>query len=141
MKKLLMALMLACAAFTAHAELNGYFMLSVFSPGQLPVPGSSINGGRVSLLYGECRLFNGLDIGVWGHVRERMNGVQIAGVNSIGADANGLQIGLVNWIDSDCNGLQIGLVNYANTMDGCQIGLVNIIGSQNSCWPLINFGW
>ncbi len=141
MKKLLVALMLACAAFTVQAELNGYFMLSFFSPGQLPVPGSSINGGRVSLVYGECQRFNGFDLGLWGHVRERANGFQAACVNSVGTDACGFQLGLVNWVENDLSGLQIGLVNYANTLSGCQLGLVNIVGSRSSCWPILNLGW
>ena len=84
MKKLLTALMLLAAATTLNAATDGYIMLSVFSPGQIPIATTSLDGVRLNIIYGECQNINGLDVGLVGRVRE---------------NANGLQIGLVNWID------------------------------------------
>ncbi len=141
MKKVLMALMLACAALSTQAAQDGFFMLSIFSPGQLPVPSSSVTGIRLALIYGECQRFTGIDLGLVGNTRERATGLQIAGVNYVGTDGCGLQVGLVNWVESDFTGLQVGLVNYSNTLKGMQLGLVNVVGSRSSCWPILNLGW
>ena len=54
MKKLLTALMILAAAATLKASTEGYVMLSVFSPGQIPIAATSLNGVRLNALYGEC---------------------------------------------------------------------------------------
>lgn len=160
MKKLLMALAMFCATFALQAEVDGYAMLSVFSPGQLPVPVTSIYGVRFNLIYGECQNLNGLDLGIVGRVREHANGLQICGGNVIGTDVSGAQLGLVNLVESDfagfqlalwndvgghasgfqCGlwneigahgaGFQLGLVNRAKSLSGLQIGLLNFIDDQ-----------
>ena len=143
MKKILFVFAVALAAVSLRADADGYFMLSVFSPGQLPTPSSSIYGGRLSLVYGECHELCGLDLGLSGYVRERMCGVQLEAVwNGVGTDMDGLQLGLLNTVEGDLSGLQLGLVNVADRLYGCQIGLVNIVQDRDwTFWPFINIGW
>ena len=157
MKKILFAVAVALAAVSLRADADGYLMLSVFSPGQLPTPSSSICGGRLSFIYGECHELYGLDIGLSGYVRERMCGVQLEALwNGVGTDMDGFQLGLVNTFEGDMSGLQIGLVNVADQLYGCQLGLVNVADHLYGCqlglvnvvtdrawtfWPFINIGW
>lgn len=159
MKKLLTALMILAAAATLKAGTDGYVMLSVFSPGQIPIAATSLDGVRLNLLYGECQNLNGLDVGVVGRVRENVNGLQVGAVNAVGADVAGVQLGLVNLVEADfagfqcalwnevgaaATGFQLGLVNRATVLEGLQVGLVNFIGEPQTtcgCLPIVNFGW
>ena len=143
MKKVLFAVAVVLAAVSLRADADGYFMLSVFSPGQLPTPSSSIYGGRLSLIYGECHELYGLDVGLCGYVRERMCGAQLdAFWNGVGTDMAGCQIGLVNTAEGDAFGLQLGLVNVTDHLYGCQLGLVNVVTDRDwTFWPFINIGW
>ncbi|MDY5597837.1 MAG: hypothetical protein SPG40_10145 [Kiritimatiellia bacterium] len=157
MKKVLGAALIAIFATVLHADTDGNFMLAIFSPGELPMPTSSIYGARLSLIYGECHEFYGLDLGVAGYARDSATGVQLdACWNGVGTDMAGLQAGLANTVEGHLYGLQVGLANAASTVYGCQIGLVNIsdrlygcqIGLANftlerpwSFWPIINVGW
>ena len=143
MKKVLFAVAIVLAAVSLRADADGYFMLSVFSPGQLPTPSSSICGGRLSLIYGECHELYGLDLGLCGYVRERMCGAQLdAFWNGVGTDMAGCQLGLVNTAEGDAFGLQLGLVNVADHLYGCQLGLVNVVTDRAwTFWPFINIGW
>ena len=170
MKKILIAAVIALAAVSLRADADGYVMLSGITPGQLPAPSSAIHGGRLSLIYGECRELYGLDIGVSGYVRERMYGAQFGVVLNyvdiamgfqscfanyvehefygfqVGAwnhaeDGAGMQLGIVNTADSFA-GFQLGLFNWANDLDGLQLGLVNVIADQAvPVLPFINVGW
>ncbi len=160
MKKLIAALSILCAACVAQAHTDYYIMFAVFSPGQIPVAKSSIDGVCLNLFYGEVQNVNGLDFGLGcGRVRERMNGLQVNGGNVVGSAMVGAQLGLVNLVDTDmagfqcslwndvsaygdgfqlgiCNtagdfgGLQLGLVNWADSMKGVQIGLLNFIDDE-----------
>ena len=142
-------------------------MFSVFSPIQFPPPEFDVGGLRLSLLYGRCCNFDGLDFGIVGVADNHANGwlvnvvtvaygdglgLHTGGVNYFAGDFKGLQIGVANWIDSgdvfqiggynggyDIQGLQIGVINTANKLQGLQIGLVNIISSSDvSFFPIIN---
>ena len=157
MKKILIAAVIAFAAVSLRADADGYFMLSVFSPGQLPAPSSTISGGRLSLIYGDCHELYGVDLGAAGSVRERMNGAQLNLVwNSVGTDMAGFQFGVANNVDGYLAGLQLGLVGVSYELYGCQIGLVNVATHLYGCqigllnfatdrawtfWPFINIGW
>ena len=157
MKKILIAAVIALAAVSLRAEADGYFMLSVFSPGQLPAPSSTIYGGRLSLIYGDCHELYGVDFGVTGAVRERMNGAQFNLLwNGVGTDMGGFQLGVANTVEGYFAGLQLGLVSVADELYGCQIGLVNVATHLYGCqigllnfatdrewtfWPFINIGW
>jgi len=142
-------------------------MFSVFTPIQAPEPDFDVGGLRLSLFYGRCCNFDGLDIGIVGVSDNHANGwlinvVSVAygdglglntgAVNYFKGDFKGLQIGAANWIDSgdvfqfgvynggyDIQGFQVGVINTANKMQGLQIGLVNIIThSDVSFFPIIN---
>ena len=157
MKKILFAAVIALAAVSLRADADGYFMLSVFSPGQLPPPSSPIDGGRLSLVYGDCHELYGVDLGAAGSVRERMNGAQLNLFwNGVGTDMAGLQLGVANTVEGYFAGLQLGLVNAADELYGCQLGLVNVTTHLYGCqigllnfatdrawtfWPFINIGW
>ena len=157
MKKILIAAVIAIAAVSLRADADGYFMLSVFSPGQLPPPSSTIYGGRLSLVYGDCHELYGVDFGAAGSVRERMIGAQFNLFwNGVGTDMAGLQIGVANTVEGYFAGLQLGLVSVVDELYGCQIGLVNVTTHLYGCqlgllnfstdrawtfWPFINIGW
>ena len=170
MKKILIAALIACTAVSLRAEADGYVMLSGITPGQLPAPSSAIHGGRLSLIYGECRELYGLDIGVSGYVRERMYGAQFGlifnyvdivagyqmslanyaehefyglqlGAWNHAAEGYGMQFGIVNTAGY-FSGFQLGLFNWADDLDGLQIGLVNVVADQAvPVLPFINIGF
>ena len=171
MKKLMIFLVVAVAAFAVQANPEGFVMLALHAPGQLPTPESNINGLRLSAIYGDCTRLNGVDVGLSGTVRERMNGLQVGVLFSIdGADMNGLGVGCVNYVGGELAGCQVGLwnhafsgagaqfgvvntasyfagfqcglFNWADNLDGLQIGLSNVVADQTCCWlPILNVGW
>ena len=124
MKKALLMLV-AAIGLTVQANTDGFIMFSIFSPGQLPVPTTKIDGVRLSLIYGDCLALNGFDLSLAGMVRERANGFQLGGYNACGTDAAGFQLGVYNAVESDFFGCQMGIVNRADRLSGCQIGFVN----------------
>ena len=135
MKKLVLA---ACivAAGVAFAESTPV-MFSLFDPVQIPSRDYDVTGFRLSLLYGSCRSFKGLDISVVDYTDGDFTGVQIGGVNVIDDRLLGGQVGLVNWNSSEVRewdkistGAQIGLLNYAGSFCGLQGGVVNFTGDS-----------
>lgn len=171
MKKLSIFLAVAAAALALQANPEGYFMLSLISPGQLPTQESNIYGARLSAIYGNCQNLYGLDVGVSGHVHERIDGLQVGALFSIDdAEMNGLGIGCVHYVGgvlAGCQiglwnhatrgagaqiglvntsaaftGVQIGLLNHTRDLGGVQIGLSNYKGPRPVAWlPLVNIGW
>ena len=171
MKKLLMFLVISAAAFAAQAGNDGYVMVSMISPGELPTPETNINGLRLSVIYGDCPRLNGLDLGMTGTIRERINGAQFGLLFSLNnGDMNGFGLGCVNYAAVEFAGCQIGLWNHASSgagaqfgivntasnfagfqcglfnwtdnLDGCQLGLSNYVGDQQCAWlPFLNVGW
>jgi len=128
MKKVLFAVAFAVASLSLHAEADGYIMLSVCSPGELPGPSSVIHGGRLSLIYGECRELYGLDISMSGYVSERMDGLQLGIIFNYVGSASGAQFGFANVAEHEFYGLQDGAWNYAEFVAGMQRGVVNTAG-------------
>ena len=62
MKKLFAVMSILCATYALRASTDYYVMFSVFSPGQIPVAKSSIDGVCLNLLYGEViALLQGVD--------------------------------------------------------------------------------
>ncbi len=130
MKKLVMSLVVAVAAFAAQANPDGYVMVALCSPGELPTPESNIHGLRLSLIYGDCQRLNGLDFGVTGAVRERINGAQINALFSLDyTDMNGFGLGCVNYVGGEFDGFQLGLWDHAGSGAGFQLGLVDTAGA------------
>ena len=134
MKKLLFAASLLVAG-ALSAETTPV-MVSLVTPVQAPSSVYDVKGFRLSLIYGSCRDFAGLDIGVANRAAGDFTGLGIGGVNIAGDRLRGGQVGLINWnSQSDTEwtersiGAQIGLLNYADSLCGLQDGLVNISGN------------
>ena len=108
-------------------------MLSLVTPVQAPSCDYGVKGFRLSLLYGDCTDFAGLDISVLGHVDQDFTGVGIGAVNIVDERMYGGQVGVVNWNGNDKRlweqrsmGAQIGLVNYSGSFCGLQDGVINV---------------
>ena len=135
MKKLVFAACLfAVAAVCAESTP---VMLSLLDPVQVPSRDYDVTGFRLSLLYGRCNGFKGLDIGIVGRTDGEFTGLQIGGVNKVDDRFLGGQVGLVNWSSSEVRewdkvstGAQIGGFNYAGSFCGLQEGLVNFTGDR-----------
>jgi len=149
---------------------DGYtpFMLSFVSPLQVPPRDFDVGGLRLSIIYGECVNFDGIDIGLVGRAVGHGNGLFLNGLATIiDGDSIGLQFGLVNYVSGNFGGLQAGLINYSTagqafqfgfyngadhiegfqcgvinmtrTMIGLQIGLINVIQNNDVPFmPIIN---
>lgn len=122
----------ALAASVAFADTTPV-MVSLVTPVQAPSRSYDVTGFRLSLIYGDCQDFTGLDIGVAQRAAGAFTGIALGGANIAGGRFLGGQVGLVNW-SSDANtawairstGAQIGLVNYAGSFCGLQNGLANV---------------
>ena len=116
-----------------HAEERSPVMLSLFDPVQWPSSQSDVGGFRLSLLYGQCDDFAGLDIGLVGRATGDFNGLSIGGANIVSDRLVGLQVGLVNWNSNGDEssarrslGVQYGFLNYADAFFGLQDGWINV---------------
>ena len=126
------AVLSAGAAFAAPEQAAGQaqvpytpFMLSLTSPLEVPFGDFDVGGLRVSILYGECQDFDGLDLGFVGRAKGHANGLQSCAVNVVDGDGMGLQGNwIVGFVKGRYDGFQVGGVNYAKTMQGLQIGLL-----------------
>ena len=145
---ILAAALLAVAAtpFTCAAE-SSPVMLSLLNPVQWPSSQSDVGGFRLSLLYGQCDDFAGLDIGLVGCATGDFNGLSIGGVNIVSRRLVGLQVGLVNWnSNGDVSsarrsiGVQYGLLNYVDSLLGLQDGWLNVSTGDMSGvqWGFLN---
>lgn len=110
-------------------------MVSLVTPVQAPSSDYDVTGLRLSLIYGDCQEFKGLDIGIVDHTDRDFTGLVIGGVNIADGRVYGGQLGLVNWNGHDDRkwdrrsiGAQLGIFNYANTFCGLQDGFVNVAG-------------
>ena len=127
---LLAALLGLCGAAPVSAQSQdggGYtpFMLSLASPLEVPFRDFDVGGLRLSLIYGECRNFDGLDLGFASRATGHANGLQSSAINIVDGDGLGLQANwLVGFVKGEYDGLQVGGVNYAQKMQGLQIGLL-----------------
>jgi len=131
MKRLIVAAVVAAAGF-AFADSTPV-MVSLLTPVQAPSSDYDVAGLRLSLIYGQCERFKGIDIGIANRADRDYTGLGIGGANIAGGKLIGGQVGLVNWNGADTRdwaemskGAQIGLVNYAGTFCGLQDGVVNI---------------
>ena len=108
-------------------------MVSLVTPVQAPSRSYDVAGFRLSLLYGDCRDFKGLDVGVAQRAADGFSGVALGGLNIAGAQFYGVQAGFVNWnshsaVDwrSRSVGIQFGAINYADSFCGLQDGALNV---------------
>lgn len=163
MKKLLMALAIACSASAFCAGPDYYVALCAWAPGQIPSASNPILCGfRGTLVYGDCLRMDGLDLAIGvNRTRERFNGLAIALCYNSANNFAGMQLGTANLVDREAFGVQLGawndvdegygmqcgivntanyyagfqcgLFNWANDLDGLQLGLVNVIADQPVC--------
>lgn len=163
MHKLILWSFLALPLFIAtesHAGEVANFTpisLGLVPPAQFPSPNFTVNGIRLTGIYGISRRVRGLDIGLLGnstdeefsgigisglmnlnHGTTKIIGLQLAAITNINKGAGkvyGFQISLANLSKfSDIYGIQLGLYNRARVVRGLQIGIVNyttnLIGVQ-----------
>jgi len=103
------------------------FMLSIVDPLQLPPSDFDVGGLKISLLYGKCADFLGLDIGIVSHATGDAEGLHVVGLaNIIEGDSIGLHVSGANYVQGEFSGLQIGILNNCSHVDGLQIGVINI---------------
>ena len=130
----LAALVLAVVASPCvRAEESRPVMLSLVNPVQWPSSQSDVSGFRLSLLYGQCDDFAGLDIGLVGCATGDFRGLAIGGANIVSDRLVGLQVGLVNWNSNGDEssarrslGVQYGFLNYVDSFFGLQDGWINV---------------
>ena len=125
----------ALAVFAAGAVVakETPAMVSLVTPVQAPGGNYDVKGLRLSFIYGECRQFTGLDIGVANRTEGDFTGLALGGANIVGDRIYGAQLGLVNWngnsdraMERRTIGAQIGLLNYSDSYCGLQDGFANI---------------
>lgn len=131
--------------------------LGLVPPAQFPPKHFTVNGLRISGIYGISRKVRGIDIGLLGnstdehfagiavagimnlnHGTSKVIGLQLAGVTNMNKGAGevyGFQVSLANIAKyTDIYGVQIGLYNRARNVRGLQIGLfnhcLNLVGVQ-----------
>jgi hypothetical protein len=99
--------------------------LSLVTPVQIFPETFAVSGLRINLIFGRNRALRGLDLGTVNEVTERVEGVQLIGVNLAG----------------DLAGLQIGLFNSAATSEAgcCQLGAINILRGEDSQGTMLGF--
>ena len=130
--KLLLAVVAIMAAGGSLADSTPV-MVSLVTPAQVPSWNWDVAGFRLSLLYGDCCDFAGLDIGVVQRASGSFDGLGIGGVNIVNGRLRGVQVGLLNWsgwpeVESGHRsvGVQYGGINYADSLFGLQSGYVNV---------------
>ena len=151
----------AMAAPCIHAEESSPVMLSLLNPVQWPSSQSDVGGFRLSLVYGQCDGFAGLDVGLVGCATGDFRGLAVGGARSVGGQYGllnyadsllGLQDGWLNVSTGDMSGVQWGFLNCAcdvsgvqcgalvvfgvnvavGTVRGCQVGIVNYAGRMEA---------
>ena len=146
MKRLLLAIAIAAsgAAFAESFPVMG----SLFTPVQAPDAGYDVKGLRLSLVYGECQEFCGLDIGIANRTRKDFSGLAIGGGNIVDGKLYGGQVGLVNWNGNKSSswadksiGGQLGLFNCAYDFCGFQDGFVNVAKNRFCGWQYSFFNF
>ena len=132
--KQIMAVAGMLAAGMLFADITP-IMVSLVTPVQAPSSDYDVTGFRLSLIYGDCREFTGLDIGIVDHTDLDFTGLVIGGVNIADGRVYGGQLGLINWNGHDNRkwdrrsiGAQLGIFNYAATFCGQQGGFANVAG-------------
>ena len=130
--RVLVALLMSSMVFAETKPV----MLSLLTPVQWPDKDVDVRGLRLSLLYGECDNFKGVDIGLVNRTNGDFSGLAIGGGNIADGTVHGVQLGIVNWNQNGSVvwgkrsiGAQLGIVNYSDTFCGVQSGYVNVSGS------------
>lgn len=145
-----MPLFLATTSHAGERKVQNYtpISLGLVPPAQFPPPRFTVNGLRLTGIYGINRRVRGIDLGLLGnstdeefaglavsglmnlnHGTTKIIGLQLAGLANVNKGAGkvyGFQIALVNLSKfTDVNGAQLGLYNRARNVRGIQIGIIN----------------
>lgn len=157
MKKILMALCVACACSVALSQEATGAAKAAAAPSAASAKAAwpvwlafnsaedvDIVGLRMTLFYGACESVTGFDLGFYGKARyfegfqlnilrneaqDVLAGAQVGIYNTAGlADVFGVQVGLFNEART-VRGAQVGLFNIASQVNGVQVGLVNRAGT------------
>lgn len=137
-------LMAALVAVTLVASANAEpIQLALFNPIQLNPEGSSVDIGRISLIYGKNTNLTGVDLGLVNHLTGNAFALQWGAVGYVEGNFTGWQNNGFNITKGDITGLQGGsnaLYNSCRGGTGIQAGVVNInqslVGLQ---WGLVNY--
>jgi len=141
---------LATEGHAAERHIANYtpISLGLVPPAQFPPPRFTVNGLRLTGIYGISRRVRGIDLALLGnstdeefaglavsglmninHGTTKVIGLQLAGLANINKGAGkvyGFQIALANMSKfTDINGVQLGLYNRARNVRGLQIGIIN----------------
>ena len=132
---ILLGLLLTGPSFARTVEVAQPFPigLSLFAPLQFPANDVSVNGMRLSLVYGYHKDVMGLDLGAFvSAVEGDVFGLELSGlVNIVGSSSGSVQIaGIANNCYEDFCGCQLsGIANRAGgLLQGGQIGCFNLAG-------------
>lgn len=129
MKKIISSIMLTILlTFSANSNMSAQtspVQLSLLAPIQLFSEDTSIEGLRLSLLYGKNYNVTGFDLGLVSHTKGEFKGVQFGFLGISDSDFTGWQNTTINLTNGKFKGLQLGFVNYTKNMSGVQFGIVN----------------
>ena len=141
MKRILITVILATAAFGVRADDNGsskFFQAALTPNIALQSRDTRIEGISLAIwgenpqsafalgfINGSTGKSSGLSWGVVNY-SETYTGVQLGFFNTASELFVGLQDGVVN-ITKEAHGVQLGVVNYTDTLKGLQLGFVNIV--------------
>ena len=103
--------------------------LALFNPIQLRPESASIEGLRISLLYGKNAGMTGLDWGLVNHVTGKTFAWQIGGVGICEQGFTGLQDNFINITKGECLGVQYGAFNYLKSGTALQWGILDCAGN------------
>lgn len=136
----LAGILLAAFGTTAHAQTKP-IQLALVNPVQVFPESNSIEGLRLSLLYGKNATVKGLDLGLVNHTTSGTSlGLQLGLVGLNEGGFTGLQWDFVNMSDQNVEGFQWGFFNHAGRMSGLQLGFINTTGSMKGVQVgLLNF--
>jgi len=98
-----------------------------------------INGVQIALLNSEPTIMNGIEVHLSGSYGSIANGISISLIAGKRDKLNGLGIGVIGNFDTEVNGAQIGLFNNTKKLKGIQIGLWNT--NQKRSLPFINWNF
>ena len=135
----LLVIVAAIAATGVSLADSTPVMVSLVTPAQLPSWNWDVAGFRLSLLYGDCCDFAGLDIGVVSRASGSFDGLGVGGVNIVNGRLRGVQVGLFNWSGWPGDGaglksvgVQYGGINYADSFMGLQSGYIDVSSGRQT---------
>jgi hypothetical protein len=88
----------------------------------------TINGVNLTGI-GDCRLVNGVSVGLLGGSNGETNGVSIGGVLNTNGTMNGIAIGAWN-LGQDRNGLGIALIDMIDSLNGVSVGVWSVYSER-----------